>query len=52
MIDLRDMPNEHGLRPVKSGYDITLDQSKPRIEEYYREAFGDISVADIRPPRQ
>lgn len=34
-----------------SGFDITLDASKPRIESYYQEAFGDIPIFDIRLPQ-
>lgn len=29
VIDLNATPNEHGLRPLLSGYDISLDQRKP-----------------------
>ncbi len=48
LIDLRDAPNADDLRPVISGYDITLDANKRAIGDYYREAFGDINIQDIR----
>lgn len=48
VIDLRDSPDEFGLRPLQSGYDITLDARKRDIVTYYRKAFGDIPVRDIR----
>ena len=33
-----------------SGFDITLNSSKPSIVPYYQEAFGNIPIFDIRTP--
>jgi hypothetical protein len=51
VVDLRDSPDEFGLRPLQSGYDITLDARKRDIVSYYREAFGDVPIEDIRLKR-
>jgi hypothetical protein len=42
--------NAHGLRPLVSGFDITLDSSKPNIVKKYQEYFGDIPIYDVRLP--
>jgi hypothetical protein len=34
-----------------AGFDITLNQAKRPIVDYYREAFGDIPIFDVRLPR-
>ncbi len=49
IIDMTVTPNQNGLRPLVSGYDITLSPTKPPVGSYYREYFGDIPIADIRP---
>uniref|UniRef100_UPI001ED984BD hypothetical protein n=1 Tax=Sphingomonas elodea TaxID=179878 RepID=UPI001ED984BD len=48
IIDMNAAPNQYGLRPVVSGYDITLNAAKPPIGGYYREHFGNIPINDIR----
>jgi hypothetical protein len=45
---LTDLNAPGPLRPLVSGYDITLDPSKPSIVRYYQEAFGEIPILDIR----
>ena len=35
---------------VLSGFDITLDPTKPNIVPKYQNAFGDIPIFDIRLP--
>lgn len=46
--DLTKAPNEFGLRPLVSGFDITLDRAKPNIVQYYQEYFGKIPIFDLR----
>jgi hypothetical protein len=46
--DLTQAPNEFGLRPLVSGFDITLDRAKPNIVQYYQEYFGKIPIFDLR----
>lgn len=48
IIDVTAAANQHGLRPVVSGYDITLNTAKSPVGGYYREYFGNIPIADIR----
>jgi RHS repeat-associated protein len=45
---LTDLSAPGPLRPLVSGYDISLDASKRSIVQYYQEAFGDIPILDIR----
>lgn len=35
---------------VLSGFDITLNRTKPNRVQYYQEFFGDIDISDIRLP--
>ncbi|MCB5426409.1 LysM peptidoglycan-binding domain-containing protein [Altererythrobacter sp. CC-YST694] len=48
IIDMTAAANQYGLRPVVSGYDITLNAAKPPVGGYYREYFGNIPITDIR----
>ena len=49
IVDMTAQPNSFGLRPLSSGFDITLDARKPNIVQYYQEYFGDIPIFDLRP---
>ena len=49
IVDMTALANQHGLRQVVSGYDITLNATKPPVGGYYREYFGNIPITDIRP---
>ncbi len=51
VIDITVAPNSQGLYPVLSGFDITVDASKPSIVRYYQQYFGDIPIYDIRLTR-
>lgn len=51
VIDLVAPVNQHGLRPVVAGFDITLSPTKPNIVPYYQAYFGDIPIYDIRLPK-
>lgn len=48
IIDLSASANQYGLRPVVSGYDISLSANKSPIGGYYRDYFGNIPISDIR----
>jgi len=48
---LTDLAAPGPLRPLVSGYDITLNASKPSIVQYYQDAFGQIPILDIRVPQ-
>jgi len=50
IVDTSAAPNAFGLRPLVSGFDITLNASKPNIVQYYQEYFGKIPVFDLRLP--
>jgi RHS repeat-associated protein len=43
-----DLTSKGPLHQLVSGFDITLDASKPSIVRYYQEAFGEIPILDIR----
>jgi hypothetical protein len=48
IVDLTASPNQYGLRPVVTGYDISLSATKPPVGGYYRDYFGNVPISDIR----